>query len=161
MRPAVLLGALCLLAAGCGQRVKVDNGAPDAAQLQRLSTPQQPVVDTQAPARLQPLDNIDLARSGMGTPACDFSRDGHMLLAVSPSDALARVAGLLHHFVHSSPAGPTGGFFEDRQVSVSVGRTGAIVPGEATTGSWPGRITATNRRAHAQVELGGVWHCGG
>jgi hypothetical protein len=74
---------------------------------------------------------------------------------------MARVAGTLHHFAHASPAGPTGGFFEDRQVSISVGRTGAIVPGEELRGSWPGRITVTNRRAHAQVELDGVWRCGG
>ena len=152
---------LCLLMVGCGDRVKVDNGAVNTAQIERLSTPQEPVVDTQAAARMQPLDTIDLARAGMGTPACDFTRYGQMLLAVSPSDALARVAGTLHHFAHASPTGPTGGFFEDRQISVSAGRTGAVVPGEGMRGSWPGRITVTNRRAHAQLELDGTWHCGG
>ena len=157
MRPAL---ALCLLAAACGHQVRIDNGAANTAQIERLSTPQQPVVDTQAAARPQPLDTIDLARAGMGTPACDFSRDGHMLLAVSSSDALARVAGLLHHFAHASPVGPTGGFFEDRQISVSTGRTGAIMPGEGAHGSWPARITVTNRRAHAQIELVGIWRCG-
>ena len=155
------LAVLCLLVAGCGQQAHIDNKALNAAELQRLSTPQQPVVDTQAPARLQPLSNVDLASAGMGTPACDFSRFGAMLLAVSPSDAIARVAGTLHHFVHASHAGPTGGFFEDRQISVSAGRTGAIVPGEGASGSWPGRITVTNRRAHAQLELDGIWRCGG
>jgi hypothetical protein len=153
---------LCVLVAGCGRETHIDNKALNTAQLQRLSTPPEPVVvDTQAAARPQPLSNVDLASAGMGTPACDFSRFGAMLLAVSPSDAMARVAGTLHHFAHASPAGPTGGFFEDRQVSISVGRTGAIVPGEALHGSWPGRITVTNRRAHAQVELDGTWRCGG
>jgi hypothetical protein len=153
--------ALCLLAAGCGAReVPVSNGGANEAEIQRLSTPKQIVVDTEAAARLRPLAPADLDQAGMVTPLCDFSRDGRMLLAVSPSDAIARVAGTLHHFAHSSPAGPTGGFFEDRQVSISVGRVGEVVPGEGAAGSWPGRITATNRRAHAQIELDGLWRCG-
>ena len=152
---------LCLLAAGCGQRAQVSNGGASEAQIERLSTPQEPVVvDTQAGARRQPLAPADLTGAGMAAPVCEFSRDGHMLLAVTPGDALARVAGILHHFAHSSPAGPTGGFFEDRMVSISVGRVGQVVPGEGLAGSWPGRLTSTNRRAHAQVELEGVWRCG-
>jgi len=152
--------ALCLLVAGCGHDVPVSNGGANEAQIQRLSTPKQVVVDTQAAARLRPLTNIDLARAGMAGPACDFSRDGRMLLAVSAGDAIANVAGTLRHFAHASPAGPTGGFFEDRQVSISVGRLGQVVPGQSEVGSWPGRITATNRRARAQVELDGIWRCG-
>ena len=152
--------SLCLLVAGCGHEVPVSNGGANEAQIQRLSTPKVVEVDTQASARLQPLTSLDLGRVGMGTPACDFSRDGRMLLAVSAGDALARVAGNLRHFAHASPAGPTGGFFEDRQVSISVGRTGGVVPGEGATGSWPGRLTVTNRRAHAQTEQDGIWRCG-
>jgi hypothetical protein len=150
----------CLLLAGCGHEVPVSNGGASVEDIQRLSTPKQVVVDTQAAARLQPLAPADLASAGMAAPSCDFSRNGRMLLAVSPSDAIARVAGGLLHFAHSSPAGPTGGFFEDRQLSISVGRVGAVIPGQGTAGSWPGRITATNRRAHAQVELEGIWRCG-
>ena len=157
MRPWL---GLCLLLAGCGHEVPVSNGGANEAQIERLSTPQEPVVDTQAGARLQPLTTIDLARAGMAGPPCDFSRDGRMLLAVSEGDAIANVAGLIRHFAHSSPAGPTGGFFEDRMVSISVGRVGEIAPGESPAGSWPGRITITNRRAHAQVELEGIWRCG-
>jgi len=152
--------ALCLLLAGCGHEVPVSNGGANEAQIQRLSTPKQVVVDTQAAARLRPLAPADLGQAGMAAPLCDFSRDGRMLLAVSPSDAIARVAGTLLHFAHSSPAGPTGGFFEDRQISISVGRIGAAIPGQGAAGSWPGRITATNRRARAQIELDGVWRCG-
>jgi hypothetical protein len=152
---------LCLLVAGCGHEVAVDNGPANTEQIERLSTPQEPVLDTQAAARLQPLGRSELAQAGLATPLCAFTRFGATLLAVSQSDAIARVAGVLHHFAHASPAGPTGGFFEDRQVSISVGRTGAVVPGEGTHGSWPGRITVTNRRAHAQIELDGNWRCGG
>lgn len=152
--------ALCLILAGCSREVPVSNGGANEAEIQRLSTPKEVVVDTQAPARLQPLTLDDLDRAGMTAPPCDFSRDGQMLLAVTSQDAIARVTGTLRHFAHSSPAGPTGGFFEDRQVSISVGRVGEVVPGEGAAGSWPGRITVTNRRAHAQIELDGVWRCG-
>jgi hypothetical protein len=152
--------ALCLLVAGCHHEVPVSNGGASEAQIQRVSTPKVVVVDTRAAARPQPLTAANLAGSGMSGPPCDFSRDGRMLLAVSAADAIANVAGTLRHFVHASPAGPTGGFFEDRQVSISVGRVGEVVPGESTAGSWPGRMTVTNRRAHAQIELEGLWRCG-
>lgn len=153
--------SLCLVLAGCGSEAPVPKGRADEAQIQRLSTPKQVVVDTEAAARLQPLTRADLEQAGMASPLCDFSRDGRMLLAVSAEDAIARVAGSLRHFAHSSPAGPTGGFFEDRQISISVGRAGAVAPGEGGNGGWPGRITATNRRARAQAELDGIWRCGG
>jgi hypothetical protein len=153
--------ALCLLVAGCRQGVPVADGGANEAQIQRLSMPKEDAVpDSHAAARLQPLAAADLPQAGMTSPLCDFSRQGRMLLAVSPSDAIARMAGTLRHFAHASPAGPTGGFFEDRQMSISVGRVGAVNPGEGTAGSWPGRITATNRRAQAQIELDGIWRCG-
>jgi hypothetical protein len=159
MRRAAAL--LALTVAGCGPRGPVDdNRHVTANQIERLATLKAEITDPQAPARLQPLVLADLASAGIAEPACDFTRDGRMLLAVSAADAVARVAGTLHHFAHASPAGPTGGFFEDRQISVSVGRTGEIAPGEGAAGSWPGRITVTNRRAEAQIELDGVWRCG-
>ena len=152
--------SFCLLVAGCSKEVPVSNGGVNEADIQRLSTPKEEVVDTQAAARVRPLTLSDLDQAGMQTPLCDFSRGGRMLLAVSTADALADVGGTLRHFAHSSPAGPTGGFFEDRQVSISVGRVGEIAPGEGQAGSWPGRITVTNRRARAQIELDGIWRCG-
>ena len=154
--------AILLLAAGCGERgiVSEDRGV-SRNQIERLSTPEVENPDPQAPARLQPLARADLDQAGMTAPACAFGRDGRMLLAVSPAHAVARVAGALRHFAHASPVGPTGGFFEDRQISISVGRTGDAAPAEGTAGRWPGRITATNRRARAQVELDGVWQCQG
>jgi hypothetical protein len=153
---------LVVLAAGCGQRggiVSEDRGVSEN-QIERLSTPEVENPDPQAAARPQPLRAADLDQAGMTAPACAFGRDGRMLVAVSPADAIARVAGSLRHFAHASPAGPTGGFFEDRQLSVSVGRTGEVATGAGAAGSWPARITVTNRRAHAQVELDGVWRCG-
>ena len=138
-----------LLPAACGEGDGAGNRAPSENQIARLSTPKVEQVDRQAPARLQPLAPGDLAQAGLADPVCDFSRDGRMLFAVSAADAIARVGGTLLHFAHSGSMGPTGGFFEDRQVSVSVGRVGEA----------PARITVTNRRADAQTELEGVWRC--
>lgn len=160
MRAAAAI-PLLLTAAGCGERgiVSEDRGVSQN-QIERLSTPEVENPDPQAPARPQPLARADLEQAGMTAPACVFGRDGRVLLAVSPAQAVARVAGALRHFAPASPVGPTGGFFEDRQISISVGRVGEVVPGEGAAGSWPGRITVTNRRARAQVELDGVWRCG-
>ena len=152
--------ALFALLAGCGDRIAAGNQGPSEDQIERLSTPKVDAVDRQAPARLQPLAPADLAQAGLADPVCAFGRDGRMLFAVSPADAIAKLSGTILHFAHSSPVGPTGGFFEDRQVSVSVGRVGELQPGEGATGSWPARITVTNRRAEAQTELSGVWRCG-
>lgn len=149
-----------MLLSGCGDGVAVTDRGASENQMERLSTPRKEVVDPQAPARLQPLDRADLVQAGLADPLCDFSRDGRMLFAVSAADAIARVGGTVRHFAHSTPAEPTGGFFEDRQVSVSVGRVGEVRPGEGAVGSWPARITVTNRRAEAQTELNGVWRCG-
>jgi hypothetical protein len=152
--------ALLLLLGGCGDGVAITDQGASENQMERLSIPRKEVVDPQAPARLQPLQRADLDQAGLAEPACDFSRDGRMLFAASPADAIAKVGDRIRHFAHSAPAEPTGGFFEDRQVSVSVGRVGEVPPGAGAAGSWPARITVTNRRAEAQTELNGVWRCG-
>jgi hypothetical protein len=158
MRPAL---ALALLLAGCGGGPEGENARVDANQIARLSTPEhEPVVDPQLLARPQPLGIADLEAEGMPNPTCDFTADGRRLLAATAADAIAKINGRIYHFNHSSPAGPTGGFFEDRQLSISVGRTGAIDPVDAQTGRWAGRISVSNRRADARVELSGVWRCG-
>ena len=154
--------ALALLLAGCGGGLDGENAKVDANQIARLSTPEKaPTVDPQLLARPQPLGIADLEAEGMPAPACDFTANGRRLLAATASDALARINGRIYHFNHSSPVGATGGFFEDRQLSISVGRIGEIDPDDAGEGHWPARITVTNRRADARVELDGVWRCGG
>jgi hypothetical protein len=158
MRPA---GAILLLLAGCGGGSGDGNTGVTVNQLKQLSTPREgPVVDLQVAARPQPLSGADLRREGMERPACDFRTDGHVLLAATPSDAIARINGRLYHFNHSSPVGPTGGFFEDRQLSISVGRTAETATEAGDSGRWPARLIVTNRRANAQVRLDGVWRCG-
>jgi hypothetical protein len=147
--------AFALLLAGCGQGSPAGNGAgPGENEIRRLSTPEVEVADPQAPARPQPLKVADLA--AMPAPACAFGREGRMLLAATADGAVARVNGQLLHLTHAAPMGPSGGFFEDRQISVSVGRVGETM---ADAERWPARMTVTNRRAEAQIEYDGVWRC--
>ena len=134
----------------------------DANQIERLSRPKEmPKEDPQISARPQPLTGADLRGAGMpDPPRCDFSAGGHRLFAAHGGDSIARIAGTLSHFDQPSPAGPTGTFVTDRQLSISIGRTDVIDPGGTGDDRWPARLTATNRRTHAQVELTGTWRCG-
>jgi hypothetical protein len=147
--------ALLLLLAGCGGSGPVGDGnGPNENEIRRLSTPEVEVADPQAPVRPQPLKVADLA--AMPAPACAFGRDGKMLFAATPGGAIARVNGRLLHLTRRAPMGPSGGFFEEPRVRISVGRTGQT---RAEVGAWPARITITNRRADAQIEYDGVWRC--
>lgn len=147
-----------LLLAGCGGGTGSENAGISTNQLERLATARpEPATDRQLAARPQPLVPADLEGAGMARPTCDFSKTGHMLLAATPSDAIARVDGRLYHFNHSSPIGPTGGFFEDRQLSISIGR---VADTTSRAGRWTARMTVSNRRANAQVEIFGTWRCG-
>jgi len=150
---------LVLSLAGCGEPGPVgeDRGVT-ANQIARLSTPEvEPTGDPLASAKLQPLrrsDSIGAAASG----GCRFSANQRILLVSTAAASVARVGGQLRHFVSAAPIGGTGGFFEDRNVSISVGRAEpSAAAGEA--GRWPARITVTNRRTGAQTRLNGHWRC--
>ena len=160
MRPAVPLALLAL--AACGGRNDGAGAKVDANQIERLSRPKvEPQQDTQISARPQPLTGADLRGARMpDPPRCDFSSDGHRLFAVQGGEAIARFENRLLHFGQSSPAGPTGTFVTDRELSVSIGRTDVIDPGGTGDDRWPARLTATNRRTRARVELSGTWRCG-
>ena len=146
--------------AGCGADA-VGEGEASTNQIERLSSPvPEPVTDPNASARLQPIDSGDVTHEGLGGPGCGFSSGGNMLLAATAVDAIARIGGALRHFTHSAPVGPSGGFFEDRQMSISVGRTDAAAAAPDAAAGWPARITITNRRTGAQVEMDGIWRCG-
>ena len=148
MRFAALPALLLLAACGDDDVIGEDRGVT-ANQIARLSTPEEETPDPRRPVRLEPLGLADLDAAGMPDPACDFSRDGRLLLAASSNDAIARIGGRLLHLTHSSPMEPSGGFFEDRQISISVGRAGESA-----------RLAVTNRRADARLEAVGLWRCG-
>jgi hypothetical protein len=153
--------ALALLLAACGQRLVDGSRNVTANQIERLSTPKvETPPDPVATARLQPLHRGDLLTDApTGGGGCDFGRDGRLYLMSAGSDAIAHIDNVLLHLIHSAPVTATGGFFEDRQRSISVGRDPrAAAAGD--TGRWPARVHVTNRRTHAQTELDGVWRCG-
>lgn len=161
MRRAVLLALLAL--AACGGRDNGANARVDANQIERLSHPREEpkATDPQISARPQPLTGADLRGAGMtDPPRCDFSTGGHRLFAAQGGDAIAKVENQLLHFDQPSPAGETGTFVTDRQLSISIGRTDANDPGGTGDDRWPARLTATNRRTNTQVELSGTWRCG-
>ena len=155
LAPLLLLLAACRGGDGAGGNAEVS-----ANQIERLSTPATPAPDPDAAARLEPLGPDDFGGAGLAGARCSFVSDGRMLLAATGSDALARVQGELRHLVQSTAAGPTGGFFEDRHLSISVGRTGVSGTAAGEGAAWPARLTVTNRRSGAQQELAGLWTCG-
>lgn len=158
MRKILWLSVLLLSACGSGED-GTDGPAADINQIERLSTPGElEDSDPQASARPRPIAPADFA--GLAGAGCDFRSNGELLLVTTGSDAVARIGGNLVHLIHSSPVGPSGGYFEDRGLSVSVGRTSETVVAEGETAGWPARATFTNRRTQAQVELVGTWTCG-
>lgn len=158
MRP-VLLASLLLLAA-CGPADAPANGTADANQIRRLARPKVEKQDPRETARIQPLTEEDLEREGLLGAGCRFRRDGQLMLVAVGSDSLVRFAGQRRHLIHSAPVGATGGFFEDRQLSISVGRTDENgAPGDGGM-IWPARLKITNRRTEAEVEMQGFWTCG-
>jgi hypothetical protein len=147
-------GLALLLLAGCGSHGNVDDDrGVTANQLDRLATRKVAAPDPAAMARLQPLQ----AQDAIGAPpgqGCEFAADGRMFLISTGGDTVGRLEGRLLHLVHSAPVGATGGFFEDRQISISIGRTDG-----ATTPAGAARMIVTNRRLHTRSELDGIWTC--
>jgi hypothetical protein len=162
MRRAAPLALLAL--AACGGRESGADVKVDTNQIERLSRPREEpkASDPNFSARPQPLTGGDLRGAGMpDPPRCDFSNDGHRLFAAQGGDAIAKIENRLIHFDQSSPAGATGAFVSDRQLSISVGRTDSSDPGGTGDDRRPARLTATNRRTGATVELTGTWRCAG
>lgn len=160
MRPAVPLALLAL--AACGGRNDGAGTKVDANQLERLSRPKvEPQQDTQISARPQPLTGADLRGPGMSDPPrCDFSSDGHRLFASQGSSAIARIGNRLLRFAQPTPASASGTYVSEGEFSISIGRTDVIDPGGIGDDRRPARLTATNRRTRAQVQLTGTWRCG-
>ena len=160
MRLAASFALLAL--AACGGREGDAGAVVDTNQIERLSRPKEApkAADPNVSARPQALTGADLRGAGMpDPPRCDFSYAGHRLFAAQGGDAIAKLEGRVFHFDQTSPAGVTGTFVSDRQLSISIGRTDVIDPGGTGDDRWPARLTATNRRTGAEVELTGTWRC--
>jgi hypothetical protein len=148
MRPFAL-AALALLA-GCGGGEEApENRGIGTEQIRRVSTPPNLIKqDPTAAIAIQPLTPIE---SALVSPGCRFVRNGHTLVVATGGDAIARIAGSLRHFVQTAPVTASGIFLEDRQVSISIGRTAA--EGDAAM------LRITNRTNAAQRDWAGTWSC--
>ncbi len=157
MRFARLFPLLILLTA-CGSE-EPSGGAADANQIARLSTPEVEESDPDAAIRLQP---VDPGEAGLpASEGCVFTAAGQILLVAEAGGGSVRLMDEARHLVASAPVGPTGGFFEDRHLSISVGRRdeGVDRPAEAG-GIEAARITVTNRRTGRELTRDGNWICG-
>jgi hypothetical protein len=135
---------LLLLAAGCDAG---DAGA-DGAQLNRIAFQRNAMEDVGASARLQPLSGIAPPPGYRGL-ACRFMRGGELLVLAGMYRAAAQIDGDLRIFQTEGTLGPTGGFFRDRELALSVGvEAGA-----------PARARVTNRTTGAREEAEGEWVC--
>ena len=157
MRAVATLVAVVLLA-GCGPGPQ-PGGEITSNQIERLSRPKEVVNDPKASVRLQPLTAADVRGGAESGPSCRFTQNSILYLLATGDGATARVAGSLNHYVASGPVSPSGGYFEDRQISISAGRTSQLGAANPHGTGWPGRIAVTNRRNGVQAELRGTWTC--
>lgn len=142
MRPA--LGAVLLGLAGCG------GGDPqvNSAQLNRIAFQRNELVDVGLTARLQPLGAFAAPADYRG-PVCRFSRGADTLVVAFGNAAAARIDGRLRGFRAEAMVGPTGGFYRDEELALSIG----VAPNA------PARARVTNRLTEAREDAEGSWVC--
>ena len=161
MKAAAAGLATVLLLLGCEDGLVSEDKGVTTNQIEKVSTPEEEEARPRdLVERLQPITREDLEREGLIGAGCDFSSEGRLLLVAVADGALVRFGPNLVHLVGAGPVGPTGGFFEDRQVSVSVGRLSENGTTADESSSWPARAIVTNRRTEVENELRGVWTCG-
>lgn len=144
MRRAIPIIAAILMA-GCGDGG--DRGV-NSAQLNRIAFQRNEMADIGVTARLQPLGTF-AAPEGYQGPVCRFMRDGDTLVFAFGSAAAARVDGRLRSFRAEAMIGPSGGFYRDDELALSIG----VEPNE------PARARVTNRMTEAQEDARGNWAC--
>jgi hypothetical protein len=143
MRAIVVLPML--MASACGF---TGDAEMNSDQLERIAIQQNQVDDIGATARLEPLERIS-PPPGYRDITCRFTRNGQLLVLAGIYRAAAQVDGTLRIFQTEGPIGPTGGFFRDRELALSVGAEGGA----------PARARVTNRTTGAQEDHQGQWQC--
>ncbi len=152
MKTRLLVAAACLLAGCSGGEENVEGGnALDTAQIEQLSTPKNIVAPPENTTELLPLSREDISRAGFGTAPCAFVADGRLLVAASGEGALARFRSGLRRLATSGLVEPRGGYFEDREIGISIGRDANEVG--------PARARVTDRDAEEQRDIAGEWTC--
>jgi hypothetical protein len=136
---------LLLLAQGCGERRAAE---VNSEMLNRIAIQHNQTEDVGATVRLQPIEGI-VAPPGYGGPECRFTRGADELVHGFSASAAARVGNALRVFRAEGPVGPTGGFFRDRELALSIG---------AEHGA-PARARVTNRATEVREDVEGQWQC--
>lgn len=136
---------LALLAAGCGGS---GDRAASSDQLNRIAFEQNRMADIGRTARLQPLGAFAAPVDYQG-PICRFTRGGDLLVLAFGNAAAARIDGVLRTFRAQAVIGPTGGFYRDNELALSIG----VEAGQ------PARARVTNRVTQAQEDAHGIWTC--
>jgi hypothetical protein len=144
MRVFTALALLCL-ASGCGQQ---RDSSANTQQLERIAFEQNKFDDIGRTARLQPLGAFAAPADYRG-PVCRFTRGADILVYAFGSAAAARIDGTLRTLRAQAPIGPSGGFYRDDELALSIG----VESGEQASA----RIT--NRLTEAREDAIGVWTC--
>jgi biopolymer transport protein ExbD len=98
------------------------SAAANQAQAELVDAPTPP------PDRLAPLAEGELDPRFLAKPACRLTRDGQILVAATPKEAVARVDGRLRVLAKSGAVDPSGAFFRAPGVTISIGRISAVAP---------------------------------
>ncbi|MGQ0659987.1 hypothetical protein [Sphingosinicella sp.] len=140
-----LVAPALLLVASCGL---IDDATVNSEQLERIAIQRNQAEDIGATARLEPLGPIS-PPPGYRNIACRFTRGGELLVLAGVYGAAAQIDGRLRIFQTQGPLGPTGGFFRDQELALSIGvEAGA-----------PARARVSNRSTGAQQDHEGEWQC--
>ena len=128
MRAAIAL-TLVMLAGGCDG----DRPSANGAQLNRIAFQQNQMADIGRTARLQPLGEFAPPADYRG-PVCRFTRGTDTLVVAFGNTAAARVDGALRTLRAQAPIGPSGGFYRDNELALSIGvETGTSAVPESPT----------------------------
>ena len=155
----LLLTLTTALVAACGPRGNAPAQGVAANDIARLATPEKEEHDPMASARPQNITSEELGRAALLGSGCRFSHEDSLLLAEAGADAIVKIEGSIRHLRPTAPLTGSGGFFEDGEIAVSIGREHEAVE-NGGVGSWPAQMGVTNRRTHARVREQGIWTCG-
>ena len=141
----IAVAAALILLSGCGG---ADEAQVNSAQLNSIAFQRNEMVDVGLTARLQPLGAFAAPADYRG-PICRFTRGAEMLVFAFGDTAATRVNGVVRTFRARAMIGPSGGFYRDNELSLSVG----VEPNA------PARARVTNRVTEAQEDAEGLWEC--
>jgi hypothetical protein len=142
MRSPAFALAIALLAASCGSGEDPNGSAGDvseaelAARIENVAfapTPEE--AEKAAPRRLGLLEEATLPDEFRTGRSCRLTEGANLILVAAAFGAVANIDGRSARLAHAGPVGPSGGFFEAPDISVSIGlkRPEGAAPGATAT----------------------------